>query len=45
MPEPVDAIRAFHHAFRNDMERIDTAAYDFAKGKESLTGTSAIPLL
>ena len=39
MPEPVDAIRAFHHAFRNDMERIDTAAFDTAKGKEGLAGT------
>ena len=39
MAEPVDAIRAFHHAFRNDMERIDTAAYNSAKGKEGLDGT------
>jgi hypothetical protein len=39
MAEPVDAIRAFHHAFRNDMERIDTAAYNSAKGKEGLEGT------
>jgi hypothetical protein len=39
MPEPVDAIRAFHHAFRNDMERIDTAAFETAKGKEGLDGT------
>lgn len=39
MPEPVDAIRAFHHAFRNDMERIDTAAFETAKGKEGLAGT------
>jgi hypothetical protein len=39
MAEPVDAIRAFHHAFRNDMERIDTAAYNSAKGKEGLEGS------
>jgi hypothetical protein len=39
MPEPVDAIRAFHHAFRNDLERIDTAAYNSAKGKEGLDST------
>jgi hemerythrin-like domain-containing protein len=34
MTEPVDAIRAFHNAFRNDLERIDTAAFNWAKGKE-----------
>jgi hypothetical protein len=39
MPEPVDAIRAFHHAFRNDLERIDTAAYNSAKGMEGLDST------
>jgi hypothetical protein len=39
MAEPVDAIRAFHNAFRNDMERIDSAALDSAKGKEGLTVT------
>jgi len=36
MAEPVDAIRAIHNAFRNDMERIDTAAFNAAKGKEGL---------
>ena len=36
MTEPVDAIRAFHNAFRNDLERIDTAAFNAAKGKEGL---------
>ena len=39
MAEPVDAIRAFHHAFRNDLEHIDTATYNSAKGKEGLEGT------
>lgn len=34
MTEPVDAIRAFHNAFRNDMERIDTAALNAAEGRE-----------
>jgi len=36
MPEPVDAIRAFHNAFRNDMMHIDAAAFESAKGKEGL---------
>lgn len=36
MAEPVDAIRAFHNAFRNDIWRIDAAAFDAAKGKEGL---------
>ena len=39
MTEPVDAIRAIHNAFRNDMGRIDAAALDFAKGKEGLAAT------
>jgi hypothetical protein len=39
MAEPVDAIRAIHNAFRNDMERIDTAAFNAAKGKEGLDTT------
>jgi hypothetical protein len=39
MAEPVDAIRAFHNAFRNDMERIDSAALNSAKGKEGLAVT------
>jgi len=39
MAEPVDAIRAFHNAFRNDMERIDAAALDSARGKEGLAAT------
>jgi hypothetical protein len=36
MAEPVDAILAFHNAFRHDMERIDSAAFESAKGKEGL---------
>jgi hypothetical protein len=39
MAEPVDAILAFHNAFRNDLERIDSAAFDSAKGKEGLAAT------
>jgi hypothetical protein len=39
MAEPVDVIRAFHNAFRNDMERIDTAAFNAAKGREGLDAT------
>jgi hypothetical protein len=39
MAEPVDAIRAIHNAFRNDIERIDTAALDLARGKEGLATT------
>ena len=39
MAEPVDAIMAFHNAFRNDLEQIDTAALDSARGKEGLAAT------
>ena len=39
MAEPVDAIMAFHNAFRNDMKQIDTAALDAARGKEGLATT------
>ena len=39
MAEPVDAIRAIHNAFRNDLEHIDAAAYNSAKGKEGLDAT------
>jgi hypothetical protein len=39
MVQPVDAIRVFHNAFRNDLERIDTAAYDSARGKAGLDAT------
>jgi len=39
MTEPVDAIRAFHNAFRNDMECIDAAALESAQGREGLAAT------
>jgi hypothetical protein len=39
MAEPIDAIRAIHNAFRNDLERIDAAALDYARGKEGLAVT------
>jgi hypothetical protein len=34
MAEPVDAIRAVHNAFRNDIGRIDNAALDSARGNK-----------
>jgi hypothetical protein len=40
MIRPVDAVRAFHNAFRNDMKGIDTAAVDAARGIEN--GSAAI---
>jgi hemerythrin-like domain-containing protein len=39
MVEPTDAIRAIHNAFRNDMDRIDAAALESARGKEGLENT------
>jgi hypothetical protein len=39
MVQPVDAIRVFHNAFRNDLEHIDAAAYDSARGKAGLDTT------
>jgi hemerythrin-like domain-containing protein len=39
MAEPIDAIRAIHNAFRNDLERIDAAALDSARGREGLAAT------
>ena len=39
MTEPVDAIRAIHNAFRNDLGQIDAAALESARGKEGLTAT------
>ena len=39
MAEPLDAIMAFHNAFRRDMEGIDTAALDSARGKQGLAST------
>jgi hemerythrin-like domain-containing protein len=37
MVRPVDAIRAFHNAFRNDLKGIDTAALETARGEEGLS--------
>jgi Hemerythrin HHE cation binding domain len=37
MAEPLDAIMAFHNAFRQDMNAIDTAALASARGKLGLT--------
>ncbi|HMA05587.1 MAG TPA: hemerythrin domain-containing protein [Methanomicrobiales archaeon] len=39
MTEPVDAIRAIHNAFRNDLRQIDAAALESARGKEGLAAT------
>ena len=39
MAQPLDAIIAFHNAFRNDMTKIDTAALDLARGKKDLNAT------
>jgi hypothetical protein len=39
MVQPVDGIRAVHNAFRHDIERIDAAALDSARGKEGLAAT------
>ncbi len=39
MAKPVDAIRTLHNAFRNDMEHIDAAALDAARGDEDLAAT------
>jgi hypothetical protein len=39
MAHPIDAIRAFHNAFRKDIEGIDAAALDSAKGKEGRATT------
>jgi hypothetical protein len=36
MAEPLDAITAIHNAFRRDMEKIDAAALDAARGKPGL---------
>lgn len=36
MTEPLDAIMAFHNAFRHDMKDIDAAARDSARGKPGL---------
>jgi len=39
MTQPLDVIRVFHNAFRNDMQLIDAAALDAAGGKEGLATT------
>jgi hypothetical protein len=36
MTEPLDAVLAIHNAFRRDIELIDTAALDSARGKPGL---------
>jgi hypothetical protein len=38
MTEPVDAIRAIHNAFRNDLMHIDAAALGSARGKRGPDG-------
>ena len=39
MAEPLDAVMAFHNAFRNDMTQIDAAALELARGKKDLKAT------
>jgi hypothetical protein len=39
MAQPLDVIMAFHSAFRRDMEQIDTAALEAARGKTGLGST------
>lgn len=39
MTGPIDAVTAIHNAFRRDMERIDAAALDAARGKPGLAAT------
>lgn len=39
MTGPIDAVRAIHNAFRQDIRRIDAAALDSARGKPGLTET------
>jgi len=39
MAVPLDAIMAFHNAFRNDLKRIDAAALESARGKAGLAPT------
>jgi len=36
MAEPLDAVKAIHNAFRRDMEEIDAAALESARGKSGL---------
>jgi hypothetical protein len=39
MTGPLDAVMAIHNAFRRDIERIDAAALDSARGKSGLAAT------
>ncbi|MGZ4913196.1 MAG: hemerythrin domain-containing protein [Halobacteriota archaeon] len=39
MTQPLDVIRVIHNAMRNDMQLIDAAALDAARGKEGLAAT------
>ncbi|HYA33917.1 MAG TPA: hemerythrin domain-containing protein [Candidatus Bathyarchaeia archaeon] len=39
MTHPLDVIRVFHNAFRNDVQLIDAAALDAARGKEDCAAT------
>jgi Hemerythrin HHE cation binding domain len=39
MAQPLDAVLAFHNAFRRDMSAIDSAALDSARGKPGLSPT------
>src|SRR5271157_4665587 len=39
MTDPLDAVMAFHNAFRNDMNIIDAAALASARGKPGLEST------
>src|SRR6266545_4859219 len=39
MAGPIDAVRAIHNAFRQDITLIDSAALDAARGKPGLEGT------
>jgi hypothetical protein len=39
MPGPINAVLAIHNAFRHDMELIDTAALESARGKPGLAAT------
>src|SRR3954462_9827960 len=39
MAVPIDAVRAIHNAFRQDITLIDAAALDAARGKPGLEGT------
>ncbi|UCC76606.1 MAG: hemerythrin domain-containing protein [Anaerolineales bacterium] len=39
MTAPLDAVTAIHNAFRRDIQAIDTAALDSARGKPGLAPT------